>query len=168
MNDYEAKQEARKERYEELAEKNRNKSRERFNNAHDQVKMIPFGQPILVGHHSEGKHRNALKRQDASMRKGFEHQDKAEYYDNKAAGVGKAGISSDDPEALTKLKAKLETLQENQEYMKRINRIHRAYKKNPASIEKHDLTEAEIKTITTYEPEYSFRTSPFAPYQMQS
>lgn len=34
--------------------------------------MIPFGQPILVGHHSEKRHRSHLNKIDTNMRKGVE------------------------------------------------------------------------------------------------
>ncbi len=168
MNSYKEKQQARKERYEELAEKNRQESTRRYQSHRDIVDHIPMGQPILVGHHSEGRHRRDLARSDNHMRKSIEHDKTAEYYDNKAAGVGKGGISSDDPEALQKLRYKLERLQANQEYMKRINKIHRAYLKDPASIDKHDLTDQERKTITTYEPRYSWEKNPFPPYSLQN
>lgn len=39
--------------------------------------MIPMGQPILVGHHSERRHRNDLAKIDANMRKGAEAQGEA-------------------------------------------------------------------------------------------
>lgn len=41
---------------------------------------IPFGQPILVGHHSEGRHRRTLEKADNAMRKSIEEGDKAEAY----------------------------------------------------------------------------------------
>lgn len=34
--------------------------------------MIPLGQPILVGHHSEGRHRRDIARIEGNYRKGFE------------------------------------------------------------------------------------------------
>ena len=34
--------------------------------------VVPFGQPILVGHHSERRHRRLLERVHAKTRKGFE------------------------------------------------------------------------------------------------
>ena len=121
MNHYEQKQQARRERYEELAEKNQAASEASFQGACDATAGIPFGQPILVGHHSEGRHRAALNRSDNRMRKGCELSDKAKYYADKAAGVGKAGISSDDPEAIKKLRIKLNNLERDQKTMKAIN-----------------------------------------------
>lgn len=40
--------------------------------------MIPMGQPILVGHHSERRHRNALDRAHRNMSAGFADQREAE------------------------------------------------------------------------------------------
>ena len=125
MNDYEAKQEAKKERYKELAEKNRQESERRFDTASEIGRAIPFGQPILVGHHSERGHRADLKRIDNNMRKSVEASDKGAYYERKAKSVGKGGISSDDPEALSKLRDKLGRMKHNQETMKAANRAIR-------------------------------------------
>lgn len=41
--------------------------------------MIPLGQPILVGHHSEGRHRRDLARMDTNMGKGVEATKTAEH-----------------------------------------------------------------------------------------
>jgi len=121
MNSYEEKLERRRERYEELADKASRESEAAFKRSHDIVGCIPMGQPILVGHHSEKRHRADLKRSDNAMRKGCDESSKAEYYKGRALGVGKAGISSDDPEALVKLREKLEGMQANQEAMKKAN-----------------------------------------------
>jgi hypothetical protein len=51
-----------------------------------------------------------------------EHQ-KADYYEQKAESVGKAGISSDDPDAIQKLRSKLEDCERRQELMKAANKI---------------------------------------------
>lgn len=39
---------------------------------------IPFGQPILVGHHSEGRHRRDLDRMQANSRQAYEARQEAE------------------------------------------------------------------------------------------
>jgi prefoldin subunit 5 len=54
--------------------------------------------------------------------------EKAKYYEDKAASVGKAGISSDDPEAIDKLQEKLAKLQTWQETMKAANKIIKSKK----------------------------------------
>lgn len=45
---------------------------------------IPFGQPILVGHHSEGRHRRQLERIDSAMGKACERRAMAERHDSVA------------------------------------------------------------------------------------
>lgn len=42
-------------------------STSRFNRAMGALAPIPPGQPILVGHHSERKHRNAIERSDQNI-----------------------------------------------------------------------------------------------------
>lgn len=60
--DYEEKRARRQERYEALAERFRNESTERFARFQRIAKFIPPGQPILVGHHSEKRHRSDLNK----------------------------------------------------------------------------------------------------------
>ena len=57
MNSYEEKQEARRARYEEKASRLRDEAHRLHDQAHEMASAIPFGQPILVGHHSEGRDR---------------------------------------------------------------------------------------------------------------
>lgn len=45
---------------------------------------IPFGQPILVGHHSEGRHRRAIEQADNAMRRGVQESEKAKYFEQRA------------------------------------------------------------------------------------
>ena len=74
---------------------------------------IPFGQPILVGHHSERRHRNDLKKIDQAMRKSIEANDYAQTLERRIDRIehGKQAISSDDPEAVTLLREKLAVLE---------------------------------------------------------
>ncbi len=132
MNEYEARQEEKRERYLDRADKATAESDRRFKSSHDRADMIPFGQPILVGHHSEKRHRRDLERINNDMRKSVEASDKADYYKGKAAGVGTGGISSDDPEAVVKLKEKLDGLMKSQETMKACNKIIKSKKTSDA------------------------------------
>lgn len=60
------------------------------------------------------------------MRKGFETQDKAQYYEDKAESIeNNNAIFSDDPQALDKLKEKLNALEERQAFMKAVNKCVR-------------------------------------------
>jgi hypothetical protein len=121
MNHYEQKLARRRERLEARAAANRTEGHRRIHEATREGALPPMGEPIKVGHHSEGKHRAAIKRSDMNMRKGCEALNKADHYDRAAAGVGTAGISSDDPDAVIKLQGELASLQASQRQMVAIN-----------------------------------------------
>lgn len=124
--DYDERQEARRDRYEERAEKARARAESADSAARRTLDGIPMGQPILVGHHSERRHRRDLKRADGAMRRAHEESQKAAHYERKAAGVGRAGISTDDPQAVTKLRAKLAELEAQRDRLKAIGKAWRA------------------------------------------
>ena len=132
MNHYELKQEARRERLLAAADRAEAQSEAAYKRAdlREEASGIPLGQPILVGHHSERRHRAAIKRAEAAMRASIEADRRARELRAKAAGVGKGGVSSDDPDAIKKLQAKIDAAKVAQEFMKAANRAIRAvYKK---------------------------------------
>lgn len=150
MNSYEAKQAARKARFEERAEQASAESASTYNRARDMAQAIPFGQPILVGHHSETRDRNYRDRIHTTYRKAFALQDKAKHYEQKAASVGTGGISSDDPEAIEKLRAELANVEQAQERMKAANKAIRTHKTEEARIAAlvaQGLTEAQAAEL---------------------
>lgn len=126
MNTYELKVQARKERYESLALSNETKAASLYKAGQDAMSIIPFGQPILIGHHSERADRSYRSRACGKIEKSFEASDKATYYADKAASVGSGGISSDDPDAVLKLKEKLLKLEAQREEYKAYNKKKRA------------------------------------------
>ena len=123
MNDYEAKQEAKRARLKAAAGRAEDRAAAAFKRAdlREDVSGIPFGQPILVGHHSEGRHRAAIKRADNAMRAGINAAQYADELRARAEAVGTGGISSDDPDAPTKLMAEIDEAKARQEQMKRTN-----------------------------------------------
>lgn len=137
LNWYEEKQEARRERLLDRANANKQASASTFERARTMASVIPFGQPILVGHHSEAADRRYRGRIDTTFRKSFELQGKAEHYEQKAAGVGTGGISSDDPNATDKLRTQLAKIEGDQARMKAAN----------AAIRKHKTPEARIAAL---------------------
>ena len=122
---YEDRVEAKRDRYEERSAQASARSTAAHQRSHDISGRFEFGQPILVGHHSEKRARADRARMDAAMRRGIEEQKKAAYYADKAASVGKAGISSDDPNAPSKLTEKLATMEAKRDKMKRANAAYR-------------------------------------------
>lgn len=57
--------------------------------------------------------------------------EKADHYAQKAASVGTGGISSDDPDAIEKLTAQVQSLRQNQDLMKAANRAIRKHSGAP-------------------------------------
>jgi hypothetical protein len=82
--DFTEEAEDRAERYENRADKRAQESQSRRAAADRIGDMIPMGQPVLVGHYSEGRHLRDLKRIDSNMRKSFEASDKAAYWARRA------------------------------------------------------------------------------------
>ena len=137
MNAYEEKKQARVERYEALAEKHRAAADAACNRAHEMADAIPFGQPILVGHHSEGRDRRYRERISRTYDKGHEEYKKSEYYAQKARGAASnTAISSDDPEAVGKLRERVEKLETLQEQLKACNKIVKSRRRDYPDEEK--------------------------------
>ncbi|MEU2487074.1 ParB/RepB/Spo0J family partition protein [Streptomyces sp. NPDC012617] len=66
--------------------------------AADQISTrFEFGQPILVGHHSEGRARRDAARIDTNMRKSFEDRDRAGYWANRAGAAENYAKHRKDP-----------------------------------------------------------------------
>lgn len=125
--DYETRKAARIERLQARAERLRGEGESRLAGARRLGDAIPFGQPILVGHHSEKRHRRDIARIDSGYRKGFEALKSAEHCERRASTAeSNRTISSDDPEALTKLREKLAGIEKRREYSVKVNKAQRA------------------------------------------
>ena len=173
--DFEARRQNRKDRYEELADKNRQQSEERYEAAKDigsgmPPSRIPLGQPILVGHHSERGHWADLERIDNNMRKSVEHKDKARYYEHKAQTIDNdRAIYSDDPEAIQKLKQRLSDLEEHQAWMKTINKLCRSKKLTDGQIAEQLEDEYGCSASVVHgllKPQYSYQKRGFQTWQL--
>lgn len=149
MNAYEAKQEARRERLENASDKAADMSARHYQASHAIVGQIPMGQPILVGHHSEARHRSDLARSDAHMRKAIEEDNKAKLLARKAKAVGSGGISSDDPDAIAKLETELTKLEASQSKMIAANKLAR--KGDKAGLAALGYSERMISNLLTPE-----------------
>lgn len=58
---------------------------------------IPFGQPILVGHHSERRARKDAERIENGMRKAIKLAETSRYWDNRARGAARYAAIKADP-----------------------------------------------------------------------
>ena len=153
-NAYEQKIEARKERYLALSEKTRARAKARMEQARRMADAIPFGQPILVGHHSEKRDRKFRERIHQNFGKGFDLLEKAAYYERRAKGVNDYAISADDPDAVKKLRERVENLKSSQERMKAANAAIRKHQKEgpeaqQAALERLGFQPDRAKAILT-------------------
>ena len=122
---YAEKQEDKRERFEARADKAQAASSAAYQASSRIVNGIPMGQPILVGHHSEKRHRRDLARSDNAMRKSIDESDKAAHYRGRAASVGSGGVSSDDPDAVDKLRERVADLEQQRDLAKKVNKAYR-------------------------------------------
>jgi hypothetical protein len=121
-NAYELRVEARRQRLFEASRRFGTIATALRNRASSMGAIIPLGQPILIGHHSERRDRRFRERIARTYERAFEADRMAEKLQQRAAAVGTAGISSDDPEAVVKLCEKLDRLETRQELMLAVNR----------------------------------------------
>lgn len=91
------------------------------------MEIIPMGQPILVGHHSEKRHRRDLDRMNRNFQAAAEAQREADRLKSAARNPSSA-ISSDDPEAVVQLKKKVERLEAQRDFRKKLNKVFRKHK----------------------------------------
>lgn len=151
VNEYEERQAQRRERYIERAERARAEGNAAHQRANAMLDVIPLGQPILIGHHSEGRHRSTLKRADNLYRHAFvKCAGKASHYESKADGVGRGGVSGDDPEAVRKLLEQLQGSIQAQQTMKACNAAIRRHKTPEAqrdALQSLGLSEANTRKL---------------------
>jgi hypothetical protein len=148
MNAYEQKRQDKLDRLTAAAEKARKESDATHKAASQMYDAIPFGQPILVGHHSENRDRNYRSRAENKLRKSFELNDKAAELERRAEAMENSDvISSDDPDATTKLAAKIAELEKRQELMKSSNKLVK--KNDREGLAKLGLSEKAIDGLFT-------------------
>ena len=167
MNNYEEKKQARIDRLKQAADRAEQRANSEFNSAHKMAEAIPFGQPILVGHHSEQRDRNYRNRIDKKFEKAISEQERASELRAKAeAAENNTAISSDDPEAITKLEKKLESLQKSQEVMKAVNRY---YKQHGTCVGCDEIDEDTARELDIEaKKEYNFSGKPFPSWALSN
>lgn len=162
MNDYEQKKQARIERYEDRAAKARQESAAIYRQADDMLSAIPPGQPIM-GRSDRAYRDRAFDKIGKAVAAG----EKADYYERKAeAARNNKAISSDDPDALEKLTAKLESLKSAQERMKKINAYYRKHGtcKGCEGVSDDRAAELDEKVKNGY----SWETAPYPSYALSN
>ncbi|MBB1642784.1 DUF3560 domain-containing protein [Sphingobacterium sp. UME9] len=86
------KSESRAERALARAAKSDERSEQLYGQAKSMAGQIPFGQPILIGHHSEKADRNFRDKIHNKFGKAFEEMDKAEFYRKQAERAKKEAL----------------------------------------------------------------------------
>jgi len=154
------KREARIERYKDLSSNAAKQSSAAFSQSSRMASVIPFGQPILVGHHSERGDRNYRAKIEAKMNKAVELSHKADYYAGKAASAeSNNAIFLEDDDSIERLTEKVETLEAIQEKMKAANKIIKSKKLSEVEkVEQLQQIGFNEKTALSYmEPDYCGR-----------
>lgn len=162
--DYEERQDARRDRLQIRAIKKREESHQAYKRSHQLIEHIPMGQPILVGHHSERAHRNALDKSWNALGKSVALDEYAKDLEQRADSVGEGGIASNDPEVLTKLREKLDELIKAQETMKAANKaLRKGDDQALADLGFTALQIVELKTPNCFKqvgfPDYSLKNN---------
>lgn len=162
--------EAKIEKRHQWAQKQRAESGRRFAGVQEIVEMIPLGQPILVGHHSERAARAHQKKIDNGMRAAINADAMATHHDQKAAGLAAQlarNIYSDDEDAPERLRDRIAKLQAKRDAMKASNA---AYRKGPAAWAAHlgVSAEREAELRAAIKADYSWCQQPHPSYEMQN
>lgn len=125
MNSYELRRWETKQRQQERADRLAAEAQATYSQAREMASVIPFGQPILVGHYSEQRDRNYRARINNKFGKSFELQKAAEEAARRASTTSNA-ISSDDPDAPDKLQERIARLEKQQAFMVDANKVYRS------------------------------------------
>lgn len=148
----------------EWAEKRRSKAETAYNAGKRISDQIPFGQPILIGHHSERHAKADVKRIDNAMRAYSESTTMAKHHEEKADGIEtqlETTIFSDDQDAIEALQAKIDKAEKRQEAMKKVNAIVRRKPKNQMTPDKIEELAAlgfiEAEAIGFFTPDFCGR-----------
>lgn len=127
---------------------------------------IPMGQPILVGHHSQRRHERDLERINAGHARALKLREEAASLLRRAnAAEANRAISSDDPDAVEKLRAKLAKLDDARAKMVAANKAVRS--KDPrAGLLALGFSEATVAQLLTPDfakrigfPDYALRNA---------
>lgn len=126
--DYEEHRQARIDRLSEAASKAEKESDAAIKRSYDLTKDIPLGQPNI-----RGALTGVMNKSRSAADRAVRLDEKAGYYADRAeAAENNCAISSDDPEAIEKLKKKLAALEAEREQVKADNKAARAAGKEPA------------------------------------
>lgn len=151
------------------AESRRKKADEKYKAASAATDGIPFGQPILVGHHSEKKHRAAIDKSARNMDAMCESLNMAKHHESAAAGLESqldSSIYSDDHDAVEQLEKRIASLESEREEMKARNVYWRKHKTMKGCPGVSDETAARLDVEIP--AAYSWCRQPHPAYQLSN
>lgn len=126
--DYEERRRARIDHLNDAAYKANTESDAAIKRSYNLTKDIPLGQPNI-----HGALTGVMNKSRSAADRSIKLADKADYYAKRAeAAENNTAISSDDPEAITKLKAKITALETERERVKAFNKAARKNGTEPA------------------------------------
>ena len=118
------------------AEKTRVEFIETSKRASKMAAVIPFGQPIHIGHHSEKSDRRYRERINQTSQRAYKLMKKSERQKRQAKSAeNNRAISSDDPAAVIKLRDKINRAEADHVQYKRCNKALRKIRKQYTAIE---------------------------------
>lgn len=173
---YRERREARAERLRDWAAKNEAKSGAAREGARQIADNIPFGQPILVGHHSEKRARKDAERIRSGFDKGHALDVKATRQASSADEIDRQAehaIYSDDHDAVERLEQRVADLEAERERVKAYNALRRKRKSDEGVVEDMDaagLTEAQRAGLLSCLrfSAYACKYSAFPAYELQN
>ncbi|MFI7706534.1 DUF3560 domain-containing protein [Nonomuraea sp. NPDC049480] len=118
------------------------------NRAHQISERFEAGQPILVGHHSEGRARADRKRMDQAMRKSIDENDQAQSAAQRANAVGSQLRRSATPAVTARrIKTAESELNRIERDLNGYERRHLDHAGQPYYIEKHDAATGDHREM---------------------
>jgi protein-L-isoaspartate O-methyltransferase len=111
--------EARAERFEDYSDKRASDAEQARKTVSAIADNIPFGQPILVGHHSERRARKDAERIENGMRRAVKMWETSKYWETRALGAIRAAKYKERPDVLARLIKKIEADRRKVERTKR-------------------------------------------------
>lgn len=163
--------ESKLEKRHEWAASRQQKAEAASNRASNISERFAFGQPILVGHHSQRAAENDQKRMHNAMTSSVQNADMAEHHASKAGGLQDMldkSIFSDDEDAVERIEERIATLEHEQGQCVAINKICRNKKtteEEKIAILKDQFPKLKDETIDgMLHPQYSFEKPGFPSY----
>ena len=161
------------EKRQEWAEKAEQRFHDEMRKSESYVANIPFGQPILVGHHSEKAHRAAIDRAWRAADRSVAEKDLAKHHRDKAEGLSdylENTIFDDDPDAIDRIQQRIDSLEKKHALMLAVNKICRNKKFDDsakiAALVELGLTESAAKEAV--HPSESWQSVGFDSYMLSN